>query len=341
MSFKIGFCCKWVSPNGDLKEEKRLNQVDVTLSRLLRLTESERDSLLYEKVSHNASALIAMVEKVSLLPEPMRMFRITSDFLPCYGHSVTENIYDRTHFEVLVQNTFSQVGEIAKREGIRLVFHPDHFVRLNSDDHSITTRAISVIEHHAELYRIMGMSSAWHSHGAAINIHLGGREGGIQSFRDTFNKLSDEAKRLLTIENDEFSFGLSDLMHIADLCPIVTDIYHEWVFTRGEYIQPDDKRITDVIIPSWRGVRPLGHFSQPKEGLWLHQSPDILPDFKSNITNAGISAIKARSHSYTCWNAEMNKWAESHLSWMDLEIEAKGKNLAAHDFYKNLISTQL
>lgn len=338
MTSKIGFCCKWISPSGDASEEKSLNQVDVTLSRLSRLEPKERESLLWEKMTHNLASLQKLVTTVSQMPATLRMFRITSDLLPCYTHELVNSIYKQNHFQVEIEKAMNNIGEISRSTGTRLIFHPDHFVRLNSADDVITTRAIECLELHADLYRMMGFSSKWHDSGVAMNIHLGGREGGIDGFRRGFNLLSDEAKRLITVENDEFSFGLDDLAHVADLCPIVTDIYHEWVFTKGEYLQADDSRIQDIIIPSWRGVRPLGHFSQPKEALMPGQKVDVLPSYQE-IKDYGLSAIKMRSHSYDCWNVKMNEWALTHLPWMDIEVEAKGKNIAANTLYQQLIST--
>lgn len=338
MVARIGFCCKWVSPTGNTKEEKSLNQVDVTISRLARLTVDERDRLLTTKVSHNLNALLLLVGKVSSMDPGRRMLRISSDILPCFSHELVEDVYQRKHYSQMLETTFSKIGEIAKATGTRLVFHPDHFVRLNSHDDVITKRAVDTLEFHTELYRIMGMTSGFHDYGAVVNIHVGGRDGGLEQFKKGFNKLSIEAKRVLTLENDEFSFGLSDVCYLAELCPIVTDIYHEWVFTRGEFIQPEDQRITDIIIPSWRGTTPLGHFSQPKEGLFAARSDDLL-DFSYLSTN-GISALKARSHSYDCWNDHMNEWAATHLSWMDIEVEAKGKNLAA-DTFERFVKSRL
>lgn len=333
MTSKIGFCSKWLSPTGDLKEEKRLNQVDVTISRLARLTPSEREKLLWEKTTHNMRSLSALIGVVNQLPEELRMFRITSDLLPCYSHEYATSIYKQSHFKTLVEDTFVAIGEQVKAAGTRIVFHPDHFVRLNSGDDVITERAVMCMELHADFFRMMGLSSGWHDGGAAINIHIGGKDGGISGFREGFDLLSDEAKRLITVENDEFSFGIDDLLEVADLCPIVTDIYHEWVFSKGEYLQADDDRIKDVIIPSWRGARPLGHFSQPKENVSPTLRSDKLPSY-TDIKNTGLSAIKLRSHSYDCWNSEMNKWAISHLDWMDIEVEAKGKNLAVDTLYR-------
>jgi UV DNA damage repair endonuclease len=235
-----------------------------------------------------------------------------------------------------MEDGFQAVGDLARSKGVRLGFHPDHFVKINTSDAGNLRKSLDTFEMHVEQMRMMGYTGGWHKDGAYINIHLGGKADGVQGFRNNWGKLSHDAKTLITIENDEFSFGLSELEHIADLCPIVTDIFHEWVNSEGSYLQANDSRITDYIIPSWRGVHPLGHLSQPSEVLCDGHDPLILPnyaDLKKIGGKHGTSANIIRKHSDYCWNRAMNDWAITHLSWMDIEVEAKMKNRASEQLF--------
>ena len=83
---------------------------------------------------------------------------------------------------------------------------------------------------------------------------------------------------ILTVENDEMSFGLDDLLPLADAVPIVLDLHHHWVRSQGEYLRPDDPRIA-TVIGSWRGVRPVAHISVSREDLLADWPADSLPDY--------------------------------------------------------------
>lgn len=153
---------------------------------------------------------------------------------------------------------------------------------------------------------------------------------GVEGFARGFALLAEDTRNLLTVENDETSYGLDDLLPLAEALPIVLDLHHHWCLTRGEHIAPDDRRIA-LVRASWRGTRPMSHLSAPREDLPCGgMDPDVLPDFQSLLA-AGLPARELRRHSDRMWNRAVNRWALGHLAWTDLEVEAKAKNLASHD----------
>jgi UV DNA damage endonuclease len=48
-------------------------------------------------------------------------------------------------------------------------------------------------------------SGSWHPAGAHVNIHGGGRAEGVAGLRRGLALLSDDARNLVTVENDEMS----------------------------------------------------------------------------------------------------------------------------------------
>jgi len=96
-------------------------------------------------------------------------------------------------------------------------------------------------------------------------------------------------------------------------------------------------------IDSWRGQRPLGHFSVSSKEVLENHCQQTLPNLES-LRAQGFNQSALRAHSYLMWNKAVTNWALSHLSWTDLEIEAKGKNLASkqlYDFYHQENHTQI
>jgi len=196
---------------------------------------------------------------------------------------------------------------------------------------------VAELEYHAEILGLMGFDGGWHPHGAHMNVHGGAKAPGIEGFRAGFAKLSSAAQNLLTVENDEVSYSLDDLLPLADTLPIVLDLHHHWIASRGEYLEPDDPRIA-TLIRSWRGVRPLSHISVSREALLPGHDRTVRPDFEA-LTTAGISARDLRGHSDLMWNVAVNELVARHLAWTDFEVEAKLKNLASEGLAREVAAS--
>jgi UV DNA damage repair endonuclease len=163
-----------------------------------------------------------------------------------------------------------------------------------------------------------------------INVHISGRQG-PDGVRAAYQRLSPEARNTLTIENEEISYGLNDCLLIGDLVPIVMDIHHHWI-REGEYIQPNDDRVKRVI-DSWRGVRPVCHYSVSREDILIKHCVDTLPDH-TQLLLVGHKKQKLRAHSDFYWNTAVNQWALSFNDQFDIMCESKAKNLASFALYE-------
>lgn len=328
-SARIGFCCKWVSPHGDRQREQQLNQRTTTIAALARITPAQRADKLLGLVRENLVSLHALVTEVAREPAHLRLLRITSELLPAYTHDVAAEVYALPEMQQLLETELGRIGNLARRAGVRLGMHPGQHCVLNSRA-DVVANAVRDIEYHAQVMEWLGYTG-WHQDGAVINIHGGARAGGTDRFLYGFAKLSTQARNLLTVENDEVSFGLDDLLPLGRTLPIVVDFHHHWIFSRGEYLQPDDPRIA-VVIDSWRGIRPLSHISVSQEDLLADVDPDVRPDFEQLVSTSVATPRDLRAHSQGMWNRAVNQWAAEHLRWTDIEVEARGKNLAARQF---------
>jgi UV DNA damage repair endonuclease len=191
----------------------------------------------------------------------------------------------------------------------------------------VLRNCIEELEYHAEVMAMLGLAGGWHPAGAHINIHGGARAAGLEAFRHGLELLSSDARGLLTVENDEDTYGLDDLLPLADALPLVVDLYHHWIRSAGEYLRPDDPRLTRVR-ESWRGTRPVAHLSQPSEAVVEPHPNDARPDYAA-LVDRGIKRRDLYAHSNMMWNDAVNTWAIGHLAWADIEVEAKFKNLAS------------
>jgi UV DNA damage endonuclease len=264
---------------------------------------------------------------------------VNSGLLPAYAHPVGHPLYQEPSVRRLVGDGLAEAGRLAREAGIRIGFHPDQYCVLNSANPTTLANAVADLEYHTDVLDMMGLTGGWHSAGAHINIHGGGRGEGVAGFLRGLRLLSEEARNLVTVENDEMSFGLDDLLPLAEHVPIVLDLHHHWIRSQGEYIRPDDPRVA-VVRDSWRGVRPVAHISVSREELLAGWPDDRLPDFAA-LAASGLKMRDLRAHSDRMWNHAVNRLVLAHLDWADFEIEAKAKNLAADDLEREALGLGL
>ncbi len=220
-------------------------------------------------------------------------------------------------------------GAAARSGDVRLSMHPAQHAILATLNPAALDNALRDITDHGEIFAMLGYGAGWHPHGASINVHGGARSAGIEGLRAGLDRVPAAALDLLTIENDEMSFGLDDLLQVGERVAIVVDFHHHWIFSRGEWLQPDDPHVR-AIQRSWRGVRPLAHISVSRENVIPGHDPDTLPDFTA-LSEAGHRASHLRGHSDGMWNRAVNALVGRHLAWCDVEVEAKAKNLASRE----------
>jgi hypothetical protein len=150
--------------------------------------------------------------------------------------------------------------------------------------------------------------------------------------------MTPEARNTLTIENDEMTWGIEDSIELVNDCALVLDIHHHWVKT-GEYIEPSDDRVKR-IIDSWRGVRPVLHYSVSREDV-LGAHPGHTRPSLPTLLETGHKKAKLRAHSNFYWNTAVNEWALSFRESHDMMCESKAKNLASFALYEQALSLGL
>ena len=120
------------------------------------------------------------------------------------------------------------------------------------------------------------------------------------------------------------------LRFAAEFVALVLDIHHHWV-NSGEYIEPTDPRVRRVL-DSWRGVRPLIHLSTSREDVLIDHCENTRPNL-ATLLSQGYKKQKLRAHSDFLWNRAVNDWSLTFAHEFDIEVEAKGKNLASEMLY--------
>ena len=304
-----------------------------TVAWLNRQTQNVAEDRLWEILHHNLSATKNMLTHVSTWDVALRQVRLGSDLLPMYTESNWRYFWQKLDVKQICETGFKQIGDFAKQHNIRLSFHPGQFCALASGDPGVVSRSIDDIEYHADMARWMGFGNHWHDHGFKINVHISGIAGPAGIIK-ALQVVSPEARNLITIENSEFSWGLDSSLELEKHVALVLDIHHHLLYSNGEYILPTDTRWTR-IIESWKGVRPVIHYSLSREDLMPTQDPDVLPDINRILDSKILNKAQLRAHSDSAWNRAQNNWALGFWSDADIMVEAKNKNLAAYELFQS------
>ena len=326
MMGRIGFACKYLDDNEETVAE--LNTRTTTVAWLNRQTREVAEQRLWDIMQHNIAAVGRLVDTVGNECLNLRMVRLSSDILPVYTEPTWRYFWQLPDVRRYAETHFATVGEIARSKDVRVSFHPGQFTCLASESEDIVNRSIEEFEYHVDMARAMGFGKRFQDF--KINVHIAGKKGpaGIIS---ALSRLSPEARNCITIENDEITWGLDASLELAGHLGLVLDVHHHWVKT-GEYIDPSDDRVKRVI-DSWRGVRPVLHFSISREDGLLERDVERLPQL-SLLLEQGYKKQKLRAHSDYYYNPLVNDWAMGFSRDFDIMCESKMKNLASRRLFK-------
>lgn len=335
MTKRIGFACKYMHHNQTLKKtllediQRPYNEKSTTITWLDAQPKNIAEERLWDIMSHNAQALERLIRYVGSLAPELRMVRIGSGQLPAYTHRNWNYFYRNASVREWLERAYSRIGKVARELDVRLSMHPGQFTVLASDNADIVERSLEEFEYHADIIRWMGYGVKFQDF--KCNVHISGKQG-PDGIRSILPRLSTEARNTITIENDENAWGLDASLQLADVVPLVLDIHHHWCHSAGEYISADDDRVKRVI-DSWRGVRPAMHYSVSREDVLVNHCAQTKPDFTALLAS-GHKKAKLRAHSDYMWNSAVNDWALTFCNEFDIMVEAKMKNLASIQLFK-------
>lgn len=334
---RVGFACKYVHPDQSLPAKKLkaitqpLTERVTTNAWMLRQSEDDAYQRMWDIIQHNAQAVYNLIQYVSGLPAGQRMLRLGSDQLPFYTLDPWRSFYARSDVVEFIERAYRRAGDLARERDVRLSMHPGQFTVLASDKDDVVERSIEEMEYHADLARWMGYGVEFQDF--KINVHLAGRRG-IDGFRAIHNRLSPELRNMMTVENDEYASGLDDIVQLADQYALVFDTHHHWIHS-NEFVSPTDDRFQRVI-DSWRGVRPVVHYSISRVEYLATVDNDTLPD-RDALKALGYASNKLRAHSDYYTHRASNDMIAEFWPYADIMAEAKMKNLASTNLYNYLM----
>ena len=248
-------------------------------------------------VRHNADALADAIRHCDELG--IGAFRINSQILPLATHPASGYHLRDMDEDGSITAVFQQAGHLAAELDIRLSFHPDQFVVLNSERPEVVTASLQEMHMQADLASLIGAD--------VLTLHAGSSGGGLAEslirLERGIEQLAAPARERLGLENDDRRFPPTSLLPLCERLgvPLVYDVHHHRCNPDGL----DIVTATDLAIATWHGREPHFHISSPR---------------------AGWEDGDARPHAdYVTPNDFPDAW---HSRRMTVDVEAKAKERA-------------
>ncbi|UYZ61554.1 UV DNA damage repair endonuclease UvsE [Hymenobacter weizhouensis] len=255
--------------------------LDCTSTSTFRLA-SYSDERVEQAVANNLACLQRILEYN--VEHGLLFFRIGSGIVPFGSHPI--NTYPwQTRFAA----EFRAIGDYIKAHDMRVSFHPDQFVVLNSPNPDIVQRSIEELVYQGSMLDLMGLDST-----AKLQIHLGGlygdRDAAIERFISVWHTLPEAVQVRLVVENDDRLFSLQDCLrlHAATGTPILFDNFHHECLNNGEPMPEALRLAAATWHPTRDGVMMMDYSSQsPGERRGKHVASIEEDLFRSFLQDLG------------------------------------------------------
>lgn len=288
-ALRLGLCCQFA--------REPIKFRTTTATALLKLARTERLRRLSELCYANAEALLASIRYCAA--HGIGAFRINSQILPIKTHPRAGYAVADLPEAARIIEAFHECGAFARENELRLSFHPDQFVVLNSPNPVTLASSRAELNYQAEVAEWVGADT--------INLHGGGAYGdkpaALRALVQNIERLPAPVRSRLTLENDDKIYTPRDLLPVCEATktPLVYDVHHHRCLADDLSTEEATERAT----ATWRGREPLFHLSSPLEG-WSGPKPE-------------------RHHDYVDPADFPGAWHERTLT---VEVEAKAKELA-------------
>lgn len=266
MKHKIGYACINLSSGIKLNSTCRL--ANATEARLRELIKFNLDGLL-QVLQWN-------------IRNNILYFRISSDTIPFASHEVNKIKWQKDFKEEL-----DYIGKFIRENGLRVSMHPGQIVNINSPKKEVVESSLKELKWHVEFLDSLGLDS---SH--KIVFHTGGVYGdkkeAVKRFINVYNALPDNFKNRLTLENDDKSYNVRDVIKINEQTgvPLVFDNLHHEVLNEGKPEDKDVETILKTFFATWN-EKPDIHYSTAKinSRAGSHAESINLKEFKEFFLN--------------------------------------------------------
>ena len=247
---RLGLCCQFLDAPIHFRRatHKYVSSLGSVRSR----------AYLVDIIRDNAAALVSAVQHCSDIG--IGAFRINSQILPLATHPVSGYNLNEMDEHGDIRTRFAAARTLATELDIRLSFHPDQFVVLNSERNTVVEVSVEEMRVQGEIAVLCGAD--------VLTLHAGSSAGGAAASLERLERgieaLSSEARVRLALENDDRRFTPVSLFPLCErlAVPLVYDVHHH-------RCNPDTLSVveaTEMATSTWRDREPHFHISSPRDG---------------------------------------------------------------------------
>ncbi|MEN2766673.1 UV DNA damage repair endonuclease UvsE [Ornithinibacillus xuwenensis] len=194
------------------------------------------------------------------LAEDIHFYRISSKLIPLADHPDTA---DWDYIEAIKESLMAIEQFLKAHQSMRVDFHADHFVLINSPKSDVLKNSIKTLRMHYKLLKGMGVIPK-----NRCVMHVGGGYGdkdrALEQFILNFAFVSPDLQQMLMLENDDKTFNLLDTLYLCEklAIPLIFDYHHHLANHEEENWVKD----WDRVIQTWsHSSLPIKmHISSPR-----------------------------------------------------------------------------
>lgn len=270
-----------------LSSDRAIRYRTITRTRLFALPEEDQAEALTSIYRDNLATLERAVDYC--VERGIGMYRLPSGIFPSSedgpGRSILAGMSPQ----------LAAAGRRFTSAGLRLVTHPDQFVVLSSLSPAVIENSIRILEHQA---LIMDMLEQPRSPWAAIQIH-GGKSSQSTALTQTIFRLPDAVRSRLTLENDEYAYGASEILVIcrAANLPMVFDAHHHVVHEQlDSYDDPSIHEMTLAAGETWPQAEwQIVHISNGRESFHDARHSDLISEMPGAFHTVPWIEVEAKA----------------------------------------------
>ena len=272
---KLGLCCISL----DLQElDEPLKFQTMTYKRFSQLDRSEALSILGDRILNNMLVTNATIQHCA---DNDMCYRISSDLFPLMTYQAANIEWEELPNYDQINESFDLIYETIQSTNVRISCHPSEFNVLASTNTDAVDRTVTELNFYSSFFDRIGCPANYNS---PMNLHINNRQGSndevVGRFIQNFNRLDDNCRNRLVIENDDKLNCWSVKQLIEDFypktnIPITFDYLHHACHPDGL----SEQEALEECYMTWGEYRPLFHYS---ESIPDHPNPRKHADFATN-----------------------------------------------------------
>lgn len=271
-----GLCCISL----ELKEQGYSFQT-LTFKRFSTLPREQALDILGSRILNNMQVTNATIQYCA---DNNYCYRISSDLFPLVTYADANITLDQLPNYEEIEQSFDDIAKTITKTNVRVSVHPSEYNVLASTNQSAVDKTITELNFYSSFLDRIGCPADYNS---PMNLHINNRQGSndevVQRFIQNFNKLDDNCRNRLVVENDDklncWSVRqLMDDFYSRTNIPITFDYLHH--ACHSDFMT--EQEALEECYMTWGEYKPLFHYS---ENIPEHPNPRKHADYATREIN--------------------------------------------------------